>query len=46
MVVLIDIETEQFQIVKKFLIAKISELKKISTEDLIRLRNEKFLNIA
>jgi acetyl-CoA carboxylase carboxyl transferase subunit alpha len=39
-------KTEQFQIVKKFIIEKISELKKISIEDLNRLRNEKFLNIT
>ena len=39
-------KTEQFQIVKKFIIEKISELKKISIDDLNRLRNEKFLNIT
>ena len=39
-------KTEQFQIVKKFIIEKLSELKKISIEDLNRLRNEKFLNIT
>ena len=37
---------EQFQIVKKFIIEKIRELKKISINNLIRLRNEKFLNIT
>jgi len=39
-------KVEQFQIVKKFIIEKIRELKKISINNLIRLRNEKFLNIT
>ena len=36
----------QFQKVKKFVIEKIRELKKIAVDDLIKLRNEKFLNIT
>ena len=39
-------KVEQFQIVKKLVIEKIIELKKISIDELIRLRNEKFLNIT
>ena len=39
-------KVEQFQIVKKFMIEKINELKKILIDDLVRLRNEKFLNIT
>ena len=37
---------EQFAIVKKLLIEKIEETKKISPNDLIKNRNEKFLNIC
>ena len=37
---------EQFQIVKKFIIEKIRELKKISINNLNKFRNEKFLNIT
>tara|TARA_B100001123_G_scaffold408142_1_gene501068 strand:- start:568 stop:1497 length:930 start_codon:yes stop_codon:yes gene_type:complete len=37
---------EQFQIVKKFIIEKIIDLKKISIDDLVKSRNEKYLNIA
>ena len=39
-------KNEQFQVVKKLIIEKISELKKISIEDLVKNRNEKFLNIS
>ena len=39
-------KTEQFKIVKKLIIEKIRELKKISIDELNRLRNEKFLNIT
>jgi acetyl-CoA carboxylase carboxyl transferase subunit alpha len=39
-------KVEQFQIVKKLVIEKIIELKEISIDELIRLRNEKFLNIT
>ena len=39
-------KTEQYQIVKKFIIENILELKKIPIEDLIKNRNEKYLNIT
>lgn len=39
-------KVEQFKVVKKLIIEKIMELKKISNENLVRTRNEKFLNIT
>ena len=39
-------KAEQFRLVKKYIVEKIIELKKILTDDLIRLRNEKYLNIT
>ena len=39
-------KVEQFQIVKNIIIEKIRGLKKISNENLIKTRNEKFLNIT
>ena len=39
-------KNEQFQIVKKQIIEKLIDLKKIPIEDLIKVRNEKYLNIT
>jgi len=39
-------KVEQFQIVKNTIIEKIRGLKKVSNENLIKTRNEKFLNIT
>ena len=38
-------KTKQFQLVKELLIKKIIELKKIPIDEIIKLRNEKYLNI-
>ena len=37
---------DQFHTVKKFIFEKINELKKISINNLVNSRNEKFLNIT
>ena len=39
-------KVEQFKVVKNTILEKIRELKKISNENLIKIRNEKFLNIT
>ena len=39
-------KNEQFQIVKKEITEKLIDLKKIPIEDLIKVRNEKYLNIT
>ena len=39
-------QIEQYQVVKKFIIEGLAKLKKILADDLIRIRNEKYLNIT